>query len=309
MSEAETPPSRVPSLVTFCQRVLFPHADAISSLGDDIRYDLIKPVLECCSPDALFRLEQTSPCIEKDTSEIWEKLCSKSYPLFIEELLQTESTPPESWRDQFFTFREQESRRLEEAASRLRNQRMAADERKKEREVKLTDRLPPTKRSRTGGWSTFSQPKSLFQKTKNEASKLQRTMYNPPKMIQAKANRVLPSAASAKPPPPPSNIPSTSKVTVKTVTYPRPSISSIPAPDPKPTTLNSTSKRPPISPNKLTSLPPALISPPTPESRAAAAKSPPLPKKNPISSIFMPKHRAFSQLPGQTSATRTPPAR
>jgi hypothetical protein len=35
---------------------------AISSLGDDaIRYDVIKPVLECCSADTLHRLEQSSP--------------------------------------------------------------------------------------------------------------------------------------------------------------------------------------------------------------------------------------------------------
>jgi hypothetical protein len=35
---------------------------AISSLGDDaIRYDVIKPVLECCSADTLLRLEQSSP--------------------------------------------------------------------------------------------------------------------------------------------------------------------------------------------------------------------------------------------------------
>ena len=35
---------------------------AICSLGDDhIRYDVIKPVLECCSADTLLRLEQSSP--------------------------------------------------------------------------------------------------------------------------------------------------------------------------------------------------------------------------------------------------------
>lgn len=35
---------------------------AISGLGDDaIRYDVVKPVLECCSADTLLRLEQSSP--------------------------------------------------------------------------------------------------------------------------------------------------------------------------------------------------------------------------------------------------------
>lgn len=46
-------------------------------------------------------------------------------------------------------LREAEAHRLEEAASRLRNQRMEAAERKREREVKLTDKLPPARRART----------------------------------------------------------------------------------------------------------------------------------------------------------------
>jgi hypothetical protein len=46
-------------------------------------------------------------------------------------------------------LREAEAHRLEEVALRLRNQRTEAAERKKEREVKLTDRLPPTRRART----------------------------------------------------------------------------------------------------------------------------------------------------------------
>ena len=34
---------------------------AISSLGDDLRFELIKPVLADCSPETLSRLEKTSP--------------------------------------------------------------------------------------------------------------------------------------------------------------------------------------------------------------------------------------------------------
>lgn len=45
-------------------------------------------------------------------------------------------------------LREAEAHRLEEVALRLRNQRMEAAERKREREVKLTDKLPPAKRAR-----------------------------------------------------------------------------------------------------------------------------------------------------------------
>jgi transposase-like protein len=46
-------------------------------------------------------------------------------------------------------IQEAEAKRLEEAATKLRNQRLEADGRKKEREVKFTDRVPPPKRART----------------------------------------------------------------------------------------------------------------------------------------------------------------
>lgn len=47
-------------------------------------------------------------------------------------------------------LREAEAKRFEELGSRLRTQRLEAEERKKEREVKLTDKVPPPKRARIG---------------------------------------------------------------------------------------------------------------------------------------------------------------
>ena len=101
------------------------------------------------------------------SSDLWQRLCFKSYPLLAEQLARNVDEQPDSWRDQYFVcprplsaeeprftyppqlLREAEAHRLEEVASRLRNQRMEAAERKKEREVKLTDKLPPTRRART----------------------------------------------------------------------------------------------------------------------------------------------------------------
>ncbi|KAF9227816.1 hypothetical protein BS17DRAFT_746638 [Gyrodon lividus] len=314
---SETDPSlrRVPTLVSYCQRVLSAHADALSCLGDDIRYDVIKPVLECCSADTLLRLEQSSPCLEQDTSDLWERLCFKSYPLLAEQLTQDRDVQSGSWREQYFLLRKAEAHRLEEVASRLRNQRIVAAERKKEREVKLTDRLPPTKRAR-GGWATPSQPKTLFQKTKNDATKLRRSLYTSrmiPPMPQGKVHRVLPSSASAKPPAAPSTKP-LNQITVKTVTTPRPSTSTT---VPQPTTLsvestNSAPFAPTVTPKKampmssvfklpLNSSPPQFADPPP--------FKPPIQKKDPMASLFMPKHRAFSQLPCQTGSNRGVPAR
>lgn len=47
-------------------------------------------------------------------------------------------------------MREAEAKRLEELGCRLRSKRQEAAERKKEREVKLTDRIPPPKRLKNG---------------------------------------------------------------------------------------------------------------------------------------------------------------
>lgn len=62
--------------------------------------------------------------------------------------------------------REEESR-FERLGSKLKAQRLEAEERKKEREVKLTDRVPPPKRPRSGGcksrlWLIFTNINSFI---------------------------------------------------------------------------------------------------------------------------------------------------
>ncbi|KAG2060549.1 hypothetical protein BDR06DRAFT_469598 [Suillus hirtellus] len=311
MSEAEGQSRRLPTLVTYCQRVLSTYTDSISSLGDEaIRYDVIKPVLECCSADTLLRLEQSSPFLENDTSEIWRRLCWKTFPLLAEQYFQEGSEAPESWRKQFFLLREAEAERLELAGSRLRSQRMEAEERKKEREVKITDRLPPPKRAR--GWGAPSQPKTLFQKTKNDATKFRSSMYSA-RVIPPKRQRTLHSSPSIKPAAPRPSEPTKNMVTVKTVTYKRPSI--LPAPlqsSGRPTTLSVLT---PATPPKLAASPPSarsskpspIVQPPsTGEQRPI---KPSINKKDPMASLFMPKHRTLSQLPGQTGNARIVPTR
>jgi len=110
-SESESRLRQIPTLVSYCQRGQFEsarsahsrvdlcvrccsavsacrwygHQDgirlltaylpsllALSCLGEGIRYGLIKPVLECCSADTLFRLEQSSPV---GTSVLYSLLC------------------------------------------------------------------------------------------------------------------------------------------------------------------------------------------------------------------------------------------
>jgi len=297
---------RVPSLVSYCQRVLSAHADAITCLGDDIRYDVIKPVLECCSADTLLRLEQSSPVslfrnhiiiplIVDSVSRTRHirhvgrdrQIRLPSSPLLAEQLAR--NGDQQHIRTQL--LREAEAHRLEEAASRLRNQRMEAAERKREREVKLTDKLPPAKRARA--WGTSSQPRSLFQKTKNEATKLRRTLYAPRLPPQTPHNKVHRPET-----PNPLVVPSTKpvgQVPVKTVTVTRPSAS---LPQTKlrpaqPTNVEGSVSKKDLAPPQLPSPhPPSQLTEPRPS-------KPPIPKRDPMASLFMPKHRALSQLPSQ----------
>ncbi|KAF4576668.1 hypothetical protein EYR36_000735 [Pleurotus pulmonarius] len=274
----------VPSLVYFCQRVAISNVDAISSLGEDLR------------------IEDVNPSLRAGTQGIWEDLCFKTYPLAAERLKENTI---ECWRDTYFELRESEARRLEELAHKMRKQRTAAEDKKEERKVKFTDRLPPAVSKRPGGISP--QPKTLFQKTKSEAFKLQRTMYSlrsVPPMVNGKTYRVIPP--SPKPPllPPPTSMPLSSRVTVTTVRHARPpasssgtsssdnscsdratSHSSSPGPSPGKLPLPRT---PQSTPHEATAIDQATPGPTTPRKKAPV-------KKDPASALFMPKHRAYSQ--------------
>ncbi|KAJ7085798.1 RNA polymerase II transcription factor SIII subunit A-domain-containing protein [Mycena belliarum] len=335
------PDDRVPTLVQYCQRVAAVHVDAISSLGDELRYDLVKPILERCTVDQLIRLEQTSPYLQKDTPEIWKALCFRDYVYAAERYRRGEIQEPESWKDQYFVLVEEEARRIEEVGSKIRRQRLEADERKKEQEIKITTQLPPAKRR----WGAPAPPKTLFQKTKSEASRLQKSMHAKPMfppMPSGKNYRVLPPDNSVLVPAFQSSVAS-SRVTVNTVVHrvsvptlvvsktpgnqswmpsiaPTPSsLSSISAPSasssslprrnnsaspPKPllaspsvspcTNLSSaTSQSPTESPSKKRRLTDSDFSRISPESRPPR---PPIPvKRDPMASLFLPKHRAYSQ--------------
>ena len=200
---------------------------------------------------------------------------------------------------------------------------MKAVEHKKEREVKFTDRVPPPKRSRTGctGFNLYptslfrhsrrllhpgntSVPtKTLFQKTRSDASKLQKTIYNArilPPMPTAKNYQVDPQMALES---------SSSRVTVNTVVKRRPASA--------PLTLRSVTSETALSaqsasssatsptPQLLTTTRPVSISSP-PAATLTASESPRIAKspttnktakKDPMAALFVPKRKAYSQRP------------
>lgn len=149
-------------------------------------------------------------------------------------------------------------------------------------------------------------PKTLFQKTKAEANKIQKSVYGArmlPPMPTSKGYSTEPRPSLSQKPSLSLGMQPTAPVTLKTVVYRK-----------SPATTLQTELPQPTSPPAAASSPPAS-SPPPPHSpqehpRQASPSSSPLKmangtKKDPMSSLFMPKHRALSQLPKSSSR---PPA-
>lgn len=153
---------------------------------------------------------------------------------------------------------------------------------------------------------TSSQPKTLFQKTRSEASKISKTMYTPrviPHMPPAKNYRSPCISHGLLPPPPPSS--GKCCVVVKTTYKRAPSSSatsssatSSGASSPVLDRLSNTKLRPQPKTVKAPPLPPQ----PSPEQAEPRPSKSPV-KKDPMSALFMPKHRAHSQRP-QSITTR-----
>ncbi|KLO10546.1 hypothetical protein SCHPADRAFT_906793 [Schizopora paradoxa] len=282
-------PSKVPNLVHLCQRVLAANIDAISSFGEDIPHRLVRPVLQGCSADTLLRLELETPDLMDGNEELWRGLCIRAYPAVADATGSSESEEPVSWRSEYLHLRDEENRRFEEAANRIRNQRLEAEELKRKRQIKITDRLPPPKRVRHGWSNGPAPPKTLFEKTRAEASKFQKNVFNSraaqPPSSSIKSTR--PKLGSSNVPlfPPCRSAPvAVTTVTVRTSN--RPSHSppqSISKPEVSASPLSQKESRPP------TRFPPE--SSPPPPRNAARAKN-----KDPMASLFVPKHKAHSQL-------------
>ncbi|KZP21198.1 hypothetical protein FIBSPDRAFT_1044358 [Athelia psychrophila] len=300
--------SRLPTLVQCCQRVAASHVESISSLGDGLRFELLKPVLFGCTAETLLRLETASPYLEPDTADLWKDMCFKTYPLSADRYNSGQLEEPESWREQFNLLKEEEARKFIELGSRLRDRRQEAEERKRSQAIQITDQPPPTKRFR--GWATGPTSKSLFQKTRSEASRVQKTMYTrlAPSMPRGKDYRSSGPSTKLLPPAPPSA--SGSGITVKTVEYRRPASSSSSA------TISSASSVARSVPSSATTSPGSsstvIRAPPRSTNSApttshathlAPAMSKPSPnKKDKTANLFMPKHRAYSQRAAQSTS-------
>jgi hypothetical protein len=153
------------------------------------------------------------------------------------------------------------------------------------------------------------QPKNLFQKTRSEASRIQKNMFGPqmrPPMIIAKSYNTSIGISTR---PPPLGKPLTgTRVVVKPVPYRR--VEPLVPTDP-PVQSVSTSSGAAARAELLNEKPGSSLGKTAIPDTSPAQVRPirPMPsKKDPKSSIFMPKHRAHSQLSGYSGPFRGTPA-
>ncbi|KAI0685666.1 RNA polymerase II transcription factor SIII subunit A-domain-containing protein [Cytidiella melzeri] len=190
--------SRIPSLVNICQRVASAHLESMSSLGENMPIDLVRPILQNCSAEVLVRFEDANPELCTETSDMWKALCFRTFSLAAERHFTADS--PECWREAYFRLQELEKERLDAVAARLRLKREEERKRKEDTQIKLTDRMPPVKRTRGSTWGTPTQPKTLFQKTRLGAAKIQKGIYAShmnPSTSMVKASSWLPNTSSS----------------------------------------------------------------------------------------------------------------
>ncbi|CAL1705280.1 unnamed protein product [Somion occarium] len=300
-------------LSLFANEVLaISNVERLTSLGVDFRFDLVRPILQHCSAETLSRLEQATPHLAQDTSDLWQALCFQVYPLLAQQQYSDEA--PESWRDAYFVLRDLEAERLEAAGTRLRIQREKEELRKKESQIKLTDRPPPQKRSR--GWGS-SQPKSLLQKTRSDAAKMHKGLYGSPLMAPMstlKTYRPVSSATMITATPTPSSAARTSSstpgshVTVTAVT--RPCLKPLKPPNTAAISHSPVKHTPVAKASSIHSNSHNLKSVTSaPESQRPIERrpiKPPAAKKDPMAALFLPKNRIASQLPPTSNAKPRP---
>ncbi|KAF8590072.1 hypothetical protein K439DRAFT_1331165, partial [Ramaria rubella] len=232
----------------------------------DTPYPLCEPILRSCTAEQLLALERNSLHLETEDQAVWQNLCFRDFPRSESQYKKVEFPEPDCWRDQYFLCRTSEEKRLEEVGTRIRSRREEVDQEKKDRQVIYTDRLPPAKRSRFNPGP--SKPKTLFEKTRAESIKIQRLVYGPSMLPPMSTKAVIKPRLTSP------MKPSRAKV-----------IPTLPSSKP-PTSSPIDSHRQSTSTAIANSVGPPLL-----------ASGHGTPKKDPMATLFMPKHRAHSQLP------------
>ncbi|XP_051949289.1 elongin-A-like [Xyrauchen texanus] len=92
------------SLYEQCIRVLQNNIDSIDEVGG-VPFEILEPVLERCTPEQLYRIEQCNQYFTEDSDDLWMRHCQRDF----------KHDPPqelESWRELYLRLHEEREERL-----------------------------------------------------------------------------------------------------------------------------------------------------------------------------------------------------
>ncbi|XP_070533604.1 elongin-A-like [Ptychodera flava] len=124
----------VPSLYDMCMRVLCDNIDALEDVGG-IPYDILSPVLEKCTVDQLFTLEDYNPHFLEDTDQLWKRHCERDFR-------REEPDEFETWRELYLRKLDERKVKLEKITA---NIAASMAQKKPERQLKLAFMSGPAK--------------------------------------------------------------------------------------------------------------------------------------------------------------------
>ncbi|XP_041867976.1 elongin-A [Melanotaenia boesemani] len=99
--------SYLPKMMTLydqCIRVLQNNIDSIAEVGG-VPFEILLPVLERCTPEQLYRIEQSNQCFTEDSDKLWMCHCQRDF--------KRESPQEyESWREMYLRLHDEREERL-----------------------------------------------------------------------------------------------------------------------------------------------------------------------------------------------------
>ncbi|KAM6355307.1 elongin-A-like [Podargus strigoides] len=118
--------SKMLSLYEQCIRVLQNNIDLLHEVGG-VPFEILEPVLTCCTPEQLLRIEGCNRTFTKESDCLWKKHCQRDFKT--ESLLEYES-----WRDMYMRLFNQREEKLKMLTKNILS---AQSEKPKGRQVKM----------------------------------------------------------------------------------------------------------------------------------------------------------------------------
>uniref|UniRef100_A0A8C6S995 Elongin-A n=1 Tax=Neogobius melanostomus TaxID=47308 RepID=A0A8C6S995_9GOBI len=95
---------RMMTLFEQCIRVLQNNIDSIAEVGG-VPFEILEPVLERCTPEQLYRIEQSNQCFTEDSDELWMRHCQRDFK-------REQPQEYESWRELYLRLHDEREERL-----------------------------------------------------------------------------------------------------------------------------------------------------------------------------------------------------